>query len=130
FDGSGDVSLNISVLKAQEVTSPVDETSFAKLAGSANYAAECAKALSAINDNDGNPITDTYVKKSEFADLQASLQANTDVSSDDEAEKDFITRDELIGILAQYVTKADLKNAVADVIGEDEITGLFDEGGN
>lgn len=130
FDGSGDVSLNISVLKAQEVTSPVDETSFAKLAGSANYAAECAKALSAINDNDGNPITDTYVKKSELADLQASLQANTDVSSDDEAEKDFITRDELMGILAQYVTKADLKNAVADVIGEDEITGLFDEGGN
>ena len=129
FDGSGDVALNISVLKSLEVTNPVAETSFAKLAGSANYAAECAKALSAINDNDGNPITSTYVKKSELATLQASLQVSTDVSSADDTEENFITRDELMEILAQYVTKTELKNAVADVIGEDEITDLF-EGGN
>lgn len=125
FDGSGDVVLNLSVLKSLEVTNPVAETSFAKLAGSANYAAECAKALSAVNDNDGNPITSTYVKKSELE----SLTANTDVSSADEVEENFITLEQLMEILAQYVTKADLRNAVADVIGEDEITDLF-EGGN
>ena len=128
FDGSGDVTLNLSVLKSLEVTNPVAETSFAKLAGSANYAAECAKALSAINDNDGNPITETYAKKSELEDLQASLTANTDVSNADEVEENFITREELMEILAQYVTKIELKNAVADVIGEDEITGLFEGG--
>lgn len=126
FDGSGDVTLNISVLKAQEVTNPVAETSFAKLAGSANYAAECAKALSAVNDVDGNPIASTYVKKSELE----SLTASTDVSNADATEENFITREEVLDILAQYVTKTDLRNAVADVIGEDEITGLFNEGGN
>ena len=56
FDGSGDVALNVTVLKAQEVTNPVAETSFAKLAGSANYAAEAARALSAVNDGDGKTI--------------------------------------------------------------------------
>ncbi|MBR1645999.1 MAG: hypothetical protein IJ685_04385 [Selenomonadaceae bacterium] len=125
FDGSGDVTLNLSVLKSLEVTNPVAETSFAKLAGNANYAAECAKALSAINDNDGNPITETYATKAELA----ALKSSDDVSSSDEVEENFITREELLEILAQYVTKADLKNAVADVIGEDEITGLFG-GGN
>ncbi len=129
FDGSGDVALNISVLRAQEVTNPVAETSFAKLAGSANYAAESARALSAVNDGDGNPITTTYVTKAELADVQANLQANTDISSSDVVEQDFITREELMQILSSYVTKTDLRNAVADVIGEDEITGLF-EGGN
>ena len=64
-----------------------------------------------------------------LADVQANLQANTDIANADEVEQDFITREELMEILASYVTKADLRNAVADVIGEDEITGLF-EGGN
>lgn len=126
FDGSGDVTLNISVLKALEVTNPVAETSFAKLAGSANYAAECAKALSAVNDVDGNPIASTYVKKSELE----SLTASTDVSNADATEENFITREELLDILAQYVTKTELETSTPDVIGEDEITGLFNEGGN
>ena len=125
FDGSGDVALNVSVLKAQEVTNPVAETTFAKQAGSANYAAEAATALSAVNDSDGNPITSTYATKAELANLQANSQATADVSSGDEVEENFITYEQLMEILANYVTKADLKNAFADVIGEDEITGLF-----
>ena len=81
--------------------------------------------MSAVNDGDGNPITTTYATKAELADLQANSQATADVSSGDEVEENFITYEQLMEILANYVTKADLKNAVADVIGEDEITGLF-----
>lgn len=103
FDGSGDVTIELTVLKSAAVTAPVEESSFAKLAGSANYAAESAKALSAVNDGNGNNISQTYATKTELAAAQ--------LETDDVDLSGFITRAELMEILAAYVTKTELANA-------------------
>lgn len=75
FDGSEDVTMELKVLKAENVTGVAEKATVAQLAGNANTAAEATLAYKAINDSNGDAIHETYVKKSELAALIAELNS-------------------------------------------------------